>query len=163
MSRAPSRLDLDRGNTSGTLLTPCPKSPRSSSPCIGNGHFYRPRSVSFQTPRTGPHFRDSSGLLFSMYSRIVEAEDNKMTECWQKDADGILIFVSPRVHIHIPISINWIAVGRFILCRRRDATFRDAPGLEDESPAATSASASGEFGILSQEHLSVSLPPKRVM
>ncbi|KAH9989152.1 hypothetical protein BJV77DRAFT_699144 [Russula vinacea] len=74
MSRAPSRLDLDRGNGSG------------------NGHFSRPRSVSFQTPRTGPHFRDSSGLLFSMYSRIVEAEDNKMTEHWQKDADGILIF-----------------------------------------------------------------------
>jgi hypothetical protein len=131
------------------------------SPCIGNGHFSRPRSVSFQTPRTGPHFRDSSGLLFSMYSRIVEAEDNKMTEHWQKDADGILIFVSPHIHIHIPISINWIAVGRFILCRRRDATFRDAPGLEAESPAPVSAS--GELGILSQEHLSISLPPKRVM
>ncbi|KAF8471362.1 hypothetical protein DFH94DRAFT_613220, partial [Russula ochroleuca] len=36
--------------------------------------------------------RDSSGLLFSMYSRIVEVEDNKMAERWQKDADGILIF-----------------------------------------------------------------------
>ncbi|KAF8471351.1 hypothetical protein DFH94DRAFT_637121, partial [Russula ochroleuca] len=27
-----------------------------------------------------------------MYSNIAEAEDNKMTERWQKDADGILIF-----------------------------------------------------------------------
>ena len=99
------------------------------SPCIGNG---RPRSVSFHTPRggsgglhlrdTGLHFRDSVGLhsrdtpglqfpdssgpLFTMYSKIGEEEDNKMTERWQADADGILIFVSPRVHIHIPAHIN---------------------------------------------------------
>jgi hypothetical protein len=96
-----------------------------------------------------------------MYSRIVEVEDNKMAERWQKDADGILIFVSPHVHIHTPIVINRSAVGRFILCRRRDATFRDAHGLEAESSA--SAAASGKLGILSQEHLSVSLRPERVM
>ena len=35
-----------------------------------------------------------------MYSKIAEEEDNKMTERWQKDADGILIFVSPRVCIY---------------------------------------------------------------
>ncbi|KAH9989145.1 hypothetical protein BJV77DRAFT_905110, partial [Russula vinacea] len=34
----------------------------------------------------------SSGQLFSMYSKFAEAEDNKMAERWQKDADGILIF-----------------------------------------------------------------------
>jgi len=34
-----------------------------------------------------------------MYLKIVEAEDNKMAERWQKDADVILIFVSPRVGI----------------------------------------------------------------
>jgi hypothetical protein len=34
-----------------------------------------------------------------MYLKIVEAEDNKMAERWQKDADVILIFVSPRVVI----------------------------------------------------------------
>ena len=38
---------------------------------------------------------DSSGLLFSIYSKAAEEEDNKMVERWQKDADGILIFVSP--------------------------------------------------------------------
>ena len=32
-----------------------------------------------------------------MYSKAAEEEDNKMVERWQKDADGILIFVSPRV------------------------------------------------------------------
>ena len=42
-------------------------------------------------------FGDSSGPLFSIYSKAAEEEDNKMVERWQKDADGILIFVSPRV------------------------------------------------------------------
>ena len=28
-----------------------------------------------------------------MYSRIGEEEDNQMAERWQKDADGIVIFV----------------------------------------------------------------------
>jgi hypothetical protein len=42
----------------------------------------------------GFNFGDSSGPLFIMYSEIAENEDNKMTDRWQKDADGILIFVS---------------------------------------------------------------------
>jgi hypothetical protein len=42
-------------------------------------------------------FGDSSGPLFSMYSKAAEEEDNRMVERWQKDADGILIFVSPRI------------------------------------------------------------------
>ncbi|KAH9998211.1 hypothetical protein BJV77DRAFT_740606 [Russula vinacea] len=37
-------------------------------------------------------FGDSSGPLFSIYSKAAEEEDNKMVERWQKDADGILIF-----------------------------------------------------------------------
>ncbi len=40
------------------------------------------------------NFGDSSGPLFSTYSKAAEDEDNKMVERWQKDADGILIFVS---------------------------------------------------------------------
>ena len=31
-----------------------------------------------------------------MYSKAAEDEDNKMAERWQKDAEGILIFVSLR-------------------------------------------------------------------
>ena len=42
----------------------------------------------------GSNFGDSSGPLFSIYSKAAEDEDNKMVERWQKDADGILIFVS---------------------------------------------------------------------
>jgi Family of unknown function (DUF6535) len=40
------------------------------------------------------NFGDSSGPLFSVYSKAAEEEDNKTVERWQKDADGILIFVS---------------------------------------------------------------------
>ncbi len=46
-------------------------------------------------------FGDSSGPLFSMYFKTAEDEDNKIVERWQKDANGLLIFVSPRVGIHI--------------------------------------------------------------
>jgi len=46
------------------------------------------------------HFRDGSGPLFSLYSKIAEEEDTEMTDRWQKDADGILIFVSPGIGIH---------------------------------------------------------------
>ena len=36
-----------------------------------------------------------------MYSKIAEEEDNKMTDRWTKDADGILIFVGPHITISI--------------------------------------------------------------
>ena len=48
-------------------------------------------------------FGDSSGPFFSIYSKAAEEEDNKMVERWQKDADGILIFVSSHVAIHVAL------------------------------------------------------------
>jgi hypothetical protein len=90
-----------------------------------------------------------------MYSKLAEEEDNKMVDRWQKEAEGILIFVSACVGIHTFTRLNWNSAGRFILCRRRFATFCHDPGLEAES--------SGELRILSQEHLSVSLPSERLM
>jgi len=42
-----------------------------------------------------------------MYSKIREEEDNQMAERWQKDADEIVIFVSPDVaSIHNPQLCN---------------------------------------------------------
>ena len=41
---------------------------------------------------------DSSGPLFSIYSKTVEDRDNKRAERHQKDAEGIVIFVSPSLH-----------------------------------------------------------------
>ena len=126
-------------------------------PCVAvtNDHFDRPRSVSFQAPRGGLYFRDSSGLLFSMYSKLAEEEDNKMVDRWLDEAKGILIFVSPSVSIDTIARLNRKSAGRFILCLRRCATFRVDPGLEAES--------SGELRILPQDNLSVSLPPKRLV
>ena len=43
---------------------------------------------------------DSSGPFFSVYSDAAKDEDNKRAENWQKDAEGIVIFVSPCVDIH---------------------------------------------------------------
>jgi hypothetical protein len=62
-----------------------------------DGQHDNPQSAPNQPLQGESIFGDSSGPLFSIYSKAAEEEDNKMVERWQKDADGILIFVSPRV------------------------------------------------------------------
>jgi hypothetical protein len=42
-----------------------------------------------------PEPADSSASFFTMYSNMAEKEHKETAERWQKDADGILIFVSP--------------------------------------------------------------------
>ena len=91
------------------------------------------------------NFGDSSGPLFSIYSKAAEEEDNKMVERWQKDADGILIFVSPRMDIHADLCINWNTIDRFILCRCRCTPLRDRPGPQ--------AKQSGYLCFLPWKHL----------
>jgi hypothetical protein len=46
------------------------------------------------------NFSDGSDPLFNMYVKMTEDEDNKMAHRWQKDADGILIFVSPYIELY---------------------------------------------------------------
>jgi hypothetical protein len=51
-----------------------------------------------EVPRPGQdqsssNFSDSSGPLYHMYIKMTEEEDEKMADRWQKDADGILLFV----------------------------------------------------------------------
>jgi hypothetical protein len=57
-----------------------------------------PRSVPQPAQNPPSHgqanFSDSSGRLFNMYVKMTEEEDKTMAHRWQKDADGILIFVS---------------------------------------------------------------------
>ena len=96
-------------------------------------------------------FGDSSGPFFSIYSKVAEEEDRKMVERWQKDADGILIFVSPRVDIHSSLCINRNTIDRSILCCCCCAPCRDRPGPE--------AKQSGYLCILSWEHLRGSRRP----
>ena len=40
-----------------------------------------------------PKLVDSSARLFSMYNTKTKAHDEKMTEGWKGDADGIILFV----------------------------------------------------------------------
>ena len=97
-------------------------------------------------------FGDSSGPLFSIYSKAAEEEDNKMVERWQKDADGILFFVSLCFAIPIALCINLSAVDWSIFCRSRCTPFRDYRGLETKQ--------SGYLRVLSWEHLSDSRRPE---
>jgi hypothetical protein len=48
-----------------------------------------------QSSQEDTNFGDSSGPLFSMYSKNSEEEDNKMAERWQKEAEEIIILVGP--------------------------------------------------------------------
>ncbi|KAH9955731.1 hypothetical protein BJV74DRAFT_954766 [Russula compacta] len=72
----------------------------SSQPDLENwnerdGHPDQPPSAQnqpSQPPQGGSNIGDSSWPIFSMYTKIAEEEDNKMTDRWTKDADGILIF-----------------------------------------------------------------------
>ena len=69
-----------------------------------------------------------------------------MVERWQKDADGILIFVSPRVAICLYLSMNWNTIDRSILCRSRCPPFCYRPGFKTKQ--------SGYLRILPRQHLS---------
>ena len=53
-----------------------------------------------------PIWGDSSEMLFSLYSEIATDEDDKKMVRWQKDADGILVFVSHYVGTLTAICIN---------------------------------------------------------
>ena len=53
-------------------------------------------SLSINRLQDGTIYGDSSGPLFAIYSKSVEKIDNMMAERWQKDAEGILIFVCTK-------------------------------------------------------------------
>ena len=74
--------------------------------CIADGRPDHPVTTSNHPLQGESNFGDSSGPFFSIYSKAAEDEDNKMVERWQKDADGILIFVSPRVGMCLSLDIT---------------------------------------------------------
>ena len=90
-------------------------------------------------------YADSSGSFFSIYSEATKKEDDDMVERWQKDADGILIFVSHFLGLHSALCINWNTIDWLILCFRCRAPCFNCPGPEAEQPR--------YFCILSWEHL----------
>ena len=74
--------------------------------CIADDRPNHPVMTSNQPLQGESNFGDSSGSLFTIYSKAAEDEDIKMVERWQKDADGILIFVSPRVDMRLSLHIT---------------------------------------------------------
>jgi hypothetical protein len=53
----------------------------------------------------GENYGDPSGRLWMMYLTEAEKEDKEITESWKGDAEGILVFVSPRPFIFYVSSI----------------------------------------------------------
>ena len=80
--------------------------------------------------KKGSNSGDSSGPLFSMYSKTAETEDNTMAERWNKDADGMLIFVSLHIRLNAITCTNRKSIDRFILCGRRFIPHSVNPGPE---------------------------------
>jgi hypothetical protein len=72
-------------------------STNSSFPIAGLRDFPRPERN--QSSQGQASFSDSSGPLFHMYIKMTEEEDDKMAKRWQKDANAILIFVSPHISL----------------------------------------------------------------
>jgi hypothetical protein len=65
---------------------------------------------------------------------MVEDGDDKMaSSCWQKNADGILIFVSLQFNHHITQTPNQTIV-RFIFCCRRILSRSDSPRPKAKLP-----------------------------
>jgi hypothetical protein len=105
-----------------------------------------------ETDRT---FFDYSGPLCNMYSKTTEEEDNKMADRWQKDAYGILIFVSPYISLHAgAAATNTNTLDWFILhCRR---------GIRLGLDSGPKAKFTRYLCILSLQHLSTSRRPKHI-
>lgn len=67
-----------------------------------------------------------------MYSKMGEKEDDKIAKLWQKDADGILIFVSLRVG-YTTTHINRKTIDWLILHGRCYLPYGVRPGPEAKS------------------------------
>jgi hypothetical protein len=70
-----------------------------SSPCTGRNSDDR-QAAQNETSQEPSIFSDGSGPIFNMYVKMAKEEDNKLAHSWQKDADGILIFVSIHISFH---------------------------------------------------------------
>jgi hypothetical protein len=58
-------------------------------------------------PPQSTGFGDSSRPLLSIYSKVTEEIDNRVTERCQKDAESVLVFVSPHINVYTTLHINW--------------------------------------------------------
>jgi len=127
--------------------------------CIADGSLNQPpQPTNLSTPQTIGEFGsssvdvESSAPLLSVYSTMTEDDDNKMVKRLQKDANGILIFVSPMI-VGMPLSEQLEnSKVRFILCRSRGVGYPVYSRPHTKPP--------GRLRILPQEHLSNSRQPE---
>jgi len=109
------RQDLERGNDTSMFSTRRSAMTSLSSRICGldrhsdqSQRMQLPPSQSYQ----GGINYDRSRLLYAIYSKVTQEEDNKLTERWQKALDGLLVFVSPRFtpqFLHTSIGNNRLA------------------------------------------------------
>ena len=92
--------DIESGDSKG-LLFALFFSKKIDQRVLDKYHHQSLDSKPTQSPPSSPLAGDSSWPLFSIYSEIAEKEDDKLTERYQKVADGVLIFVSPRVNVRL--------------------------------------------------------------
>ena len=86
--------------------------------------------------------------FFSVSSAVAKKEDDEMAERWQKDAEGILLFVSPRAGTRAALFIIWNTTDRSILCHRLCTPWFYRPG-----PAEANVKQPGYLCIPSGEHI----------
>ena len=94
---------------------------------------YPPRQTQDPPFPADSNFCDSSGPVFSLYSKIAEEEDDKTAERWKTNADGMLIFVSLRASIHISLHLGSIFIEWIVLCRRCNIARCDDPRPQAKS------------------------------
>ncbi len=81
-----------------------------------------------------------------MYLKMAEEEDKKMTERWEADADGILIFVSTTVVLSISLrALTALFQDWSVLCRCSCVGRGICPGSQAEF--------AGHLRILSRKYI----------
>ena len=78
-----------------------------------------------------PVYGDSSGPLFAIYTTSAEKRDNRVFARWQKDADGIIIFVCRKSRL----------LHCFIRIREPNRTVYSPPSSQGLSPYQSKTSA----------------------
>lgn len=139
-------VDLEWANETDSLLAPLPGSHEMYVYSVIDDRHNQPPVT--QPPHLfyrEPDYGDGSWPLFSMYSRVTADEDNNVARRWQKDSQGIMLFVSPCECLQTTQRVNLKTTDWFILCHRRGIACSNDPGPQ--------AKPSGHHRILSPEHL----------
>jgi hypothetical protein len=90
-------------------------------------------------------FTDSSGPLFTMYSKLTEYNTHHVIDGGLKTIDNVVFFVRTSFLFFIRLTHQVNITDEFILCSRCRITFSDSPGPQ-----------TGYIRFLPRENLSVS-------